>query len=240
MTNAIYIPLDGGEPLEILQRMIPNRLIYCNETPGTTTVTVPDIYGDGKPYLAAAYIKGGGGGGEGSTTANAIGAGGGEGEETQLEAYITPGQKIVLTVGAGGAGGASGGGAGGTGGTTSFGAIAAAYGGIGGSMQGRGGMGGGYTRFTANPIGAVVKYRIGASGQTAQKTVNMPDQNLINLSGGGSGGGSPYNGGGTTEGKRGGGGCGGGVADNGATIQAGFKGGNGYIWIYARVEGRNE
>lgn len=93
---------------------------------GSTTWTVPEGVG-----TIDAQVWGAGGGGGGSYKAGASGGGGG-GYIDCKGIQVTPGQKIIVTVGAGGAGGSAAPTNGGAGGASSVGNYATAYGGGGG------------------------------------------------------------------------------------------------------------
>lgn len=127
-------------------------------------------------------IWGGGGGGGGAVSNSTFGNGGGGGGYVEGAFTVTPGQSLVILVGAPGVAGAPGA-AGAAGGTTSVGALATATGGQGGqgsgtSSPGAGGTGaGGQINLTGS--GGGVGFYLGSTGYYA----------------GGIGGSSPFGGG---------------------------------------------
>ena len=171
-------------------------------TAGTTTWTVPTGV-----FRVRVRLVGGGGGGAGGNGASTWSSGGGaSGGYSEGFVSVTPGQVIVVTIGAGGAGSAQGNGnSGSTGGTTSFGAFMSATGGSGGfggtstSSGGSPGVGSGGSELNlfganggdGNPTSALIQGGYGASsafgggGRTATLNVGAIVNGLAPGSGGG-------------------------------------------------------
>lgn len=140
---------------------------------GTTTWTVPSGVN-----VVDVRVWGAGGGGGGSYRAGASGGGGG-GFIDCKSLQVTPGQQILITVGAGGNGGSAKPTDGGAGGASSFGAYATAYGG-----------GGGYAANGAIALkrasgGNAVGPGLVVSGQSGQTSVGIGDNYFMGGQGGG-------------------------------------------------------
>lgn len=182
---------------------------------GVYNWTVPDINGDGSPWLGWIRIKGSGEGG-GAAYLSGVrcgGDGGDEGTTVMRHVRFVPGEVHILTVGAGGA--AVSGGAVTNGNSTSFGSITFA-------------PGGGSTKA---PISDEIMIP-GAKGGVGQANAN--DSNLSQsqgATGGGAGGGDPNGG----NGKYGGGGGGGIFQFQKTTPSLGGKGGDGFIEIFRMI-----
>jgi hypothetical protein len=121
-------------------------------TAGTDTFTAPQT---GWYYVKV--TGGGGGGGSVNSSANIAACGGGGGVSEDF-IYLTAGQTVSRTVGAGGTGGPGAGGVGSSGGTSSFGAYMTATGGGGGAGAGSpNGSGGG----SGIGVGGALNYGLG-------------------------------------------------------------------------------
>jgi hypothetical protein len=218
---------------------MPSSIILSQDTPGTTSWTVPDIHG-GLPYIIQVRMKGAGGGGAGGYgdyfATSYGGASGSEGEYGEFELLVTPDEEYILTVGAGGLGGAAGGTVGGKGGTTSFDVIANVEGGFGGGLvngvnNSRSMPGGGYVLPANRPLVADIFRIPGTPGNNGHVGLSTGSAGAAYTS-------SPSHGGGFwsatagAAGYLGGGGAGGGVNTNGSL--AGGAGGDGFITILAR------
>jgi hypothetical protein len=190
-------------------------------TAGTYTFTAPRTGW----YKATVIGAGGGGGGIYCTVGAAAGGGGGGGAAIKW-VWLTAGQQVTTTVGAGGAGGALANGWNGlSGGTSSFGAYCSATGGTGGVGQG-------------GPITVTTVYSGATGGYGQNGDVNVTgspgsDGTIITLTApinaiGGNGGGAAVIGGGTDGGlnvanSAGGYGAGGaGASVYNAALQGGF------------------
>lgn len=114
-------------------------------TASSGTYTVPTGV-----YLINGVLMGGGGGGGGVSNANAAAGGGQAGILIEFAMFVTPGQTISYTNGAGGTAGANSGGNGGTGGDTTFGDFTA-KGGLGGTGS-TSGNGAGFATQTSTVI----------------------------------------------------------------------------------------
>jgi len=184
--------------------------------PTVSPYTFPDING-GNPYYVQIYAKGGGGGGESNRGSGddrpVAGGGGGEGETVKWMYWVTPGDTMSFTIGAGGAKGNNS--VGGTGGSTTFTvqghAAETAAGGRGGGNfhQGTGGKGGGASYVMQTATGATVWH---FAGQPGSGIAYSDSEDSEARSGGGCGGGQ---GGGVSQSTPTGWGCGGGGSDDG-------------------------
>lgn len=196
------------------QALISNNEINGQQIFNTSDVlTVPTNVRQVKVFL----VGGGGGGGGGGSSPYPAGGGGGAGGNTNTRLVsVSPGQKIVVTIGAGGARGmansSASGSVGGAGGQTSFGSISAAggkggnaggehsyTGGSGGSGGGGGGdhvmssssndAGGSGGSNGSNGYGSNANNTTGGYGQqTTTRAYQSPSGSLY--AGGGGGGGS--------------------------------------------------
>lgn len=178
--NSSHIVQDPTSPVAQfrLPQLTPgySRMLKF-DVPGVHPWTVPNgVY-------AVRHTEVGGGGGGGGSGSSFPGAGGGAGGSTVGTTAVTPGQTILITVGAGGTSGyvATGTGKGGNGGTSSFGAYGSATGGLGGEGGDNGRAGGSGGQGTGGVI--TNQGGFGADGTTL-------------AAGGGNGGSSIFGGGG--------------------------------------------
>lgn len=178
---------------------------------GVYNWTVPDINGDGSPWLGWIRCKGSGGGGGASYLSGTRqgGRGGSEGTTVMRHVLFLPGQEHILTVGAGGA--AVSGGNISNGNSTSFGSITFA-------------SGAGSTK-PPTPDEVIVPGAVGDFGQTNENNSNYSQ--CYGGAGAGAGGGLPGG-----NGKYGGGGGGGTFVFLSSTPSLGGKGGDGFIEIF--------
>lgn len=229
--KKIYIGVGGVARLAWTSSIPAGQVVFTASQVWTVPegVNVMDIFcvgggGSGRTGYLALYSNG---------ADNYEGSGGGGGyTKTVLNAEVTPGQQIAITVGAGGVGGRVY--TGSMGGASSFGSLCTANGGRGGDSQrgGDGGSGGGanYLNWQTYPVnelgcagatdGATNSLNRGSGQGTTTRAFATPGATLYSGGGGGCSSSSGYAGGDSTAGA-------GGASAGSGKVNTGGGGGGG-------------